>query len=71
MITTVGARKGKWSLGGDFIYLSVTAKNNSQVNVPIGPGIPVNNKVELKAFITTLAGGYAVVESEKFSLDLL
>lgn len=72
-MTTLGARKGKWSLFGDFIYMDVTAKNDSLVNLPIAGGVPaaVFSRVSMKSFISTVGGGYRVKETETFDLDLV
>lgn len=59
------AKKGKWSLLGDVVYLDVEQKD-SKTNP-----VPVDSKVELKGGVITLAGGYAVVETDKHVLNIL
>ncbi len=67
------ARKGKWSLLADVIYLDVDASSNNAVTVPSGPGgaIKVSSDVELKGWIVTPAAGYSVVETDKARLDIV
>jgi len=59
----VQARKGKWSLGADVIYLDVS--DDTQV----GSGEKLS--VELQGWIITPAVGYNLVDSEKARWDVL
>jgi hypothetical protein len=73
-----GARKGKWSLLSDVIYLDVEDKNGSgNVNVPVGPlggstvKVNVGADVTVTGWIVTPAVGYNVIETKKGRLDVL
>jgi hypothetical protein len=57
-----GARKGKWSLLADVLYGELEAKEST----PDG-----DFKIENPGWIVSLAGGYAVVDTERNRLDLL
>ena len=62
-MSAFGARKGKWSVMTDVIYMDL--KNDKDV----APG--ENASVELKAWVVTPAIGYNVLETEKASLHIL
>lgn len=80
----IGARKGKWSLLSDLIYLDVDNEEYGKL-APLSDATKrrvrdtqltrpdLNTKVDygLKAWIITLAGGYRVMETEKADLDLI
>jgi hypothetical protein len=70
LMGTLAARRDKWTLFADIIYLDVSADDKSTANII---GRPVKTKVEvgLKGFITTLAGAYTVMETDATRLDLL
>ena len=53
------ARKGKWSLFTDAIYLDLSGSETITVSIPIGPGIPVttSGSVDLASSVVHLAGG--------------
>ncbi len=59
----VGARKGKWSVWTDMIYLDVEGKGE------VTPGL--NLDAELSGWVVTPAVGYNLVESENARLDIL
>ena len=59
----VGARKGKWSLAADVIYL------NAQDDDTIAPGLKAN--VELTNWVVTPVVGYNLVDSGRSRLDIL
>jgi hypothetical protein len=63
----LGARKDKWSLIGDFIYLNLSDNDLKQGQGPV----PTQLGVGLKGWIINMAGGYAVVDSEKTRLELI
>jgi len=77
-MTSMGAleaRKGKWGLLGDMVYLSVSAQDSVTEDVPVlGPitlPVRVDGDVSMKNWITTFAGTYRVVETERATLSLL
>jgi len=78
------ARKGRYSIASDFVYLSLTAKNDGRVvsvedNITV-PGVPIpipisaslnlNTRTDLDGLVWTIAGGYALQETETSSLDV-
>ena len=60
---TVGARKGKWSLAADVIYL------NAEDGDTIAPGLKAD--VELTNWVVTPVVGYNLVDTGKSRLDIL
>lgn len=64
------ARKGKWSLFADLIYFDIEQDERSTTTI-IRRTIETEVDVELKAWVATLAGGYTVVKTDKFMLDVL
>ena len=74
------ARKDKWLVLTDLVYLDVSADKNAKATVPVGPGIgpgpvPVEIKTEvdvsLKGAVFQLAGGYSLISDGPLKLDLL
>lgn len=66
----LGARKGKWSLLADVIYLNASVDQKGSARL-VGQDIRTKVNVEMENWIITLAGGYRVVENDDFTLDLL
>lgn len=65
-----GARKGKWSLLSDFIYLDVEDDQTGSARV-LRRNVRTEVDVELEAWIITLGAGYTVIETDSFYMDLL
>jgi hypothetical protein len=68
------ARKGKWSLLTDVIYLDVSADNTVGATIPVGPGkIDVTTKanLDLTGWVVHLAGTYNLLSKGKSRLDLV
>ncbi len=67
------ARKGKWSLLADVLYLDVGAEKTSNVTIPIGPGIVVSTgaDLDLKGWVLQFAGGYNLLTKGGSNLDLV
>jgi hypothetical protein len=69
------ARKGKWSMLADVIYLNVGANNGAKVPVPVAPGsgidVAVNASVETKGWVLDFIGGYNLWQTPGASLDVL
>jgi len=63
----LNARKDKWSLMGDVIYM----KLSDDINGSIDNNIRTKLDVEMEAWIVTLAGGYTLVDTGKYSVELL
>ncbi len=67
------ARKGKWLLLTDAIYLDLSGSETLTVSIPIGPGIPVttSGRLDLTSWVVHLAGGYNLLTNGKSTLDLI
>jgi hypothetical protein len=67
----VGARKGKWSLMLDAIYMDV--KGTGSVTIPIDGllDINANGSLELTAWVLTPSVGYNLLQTERIYLDVL
>jgi len=72
-MTVLEARKGKWSILTDIIYLNVSADNQSKITVPSlsGVSIDVDAEVELEGWIVTPAVGYNFLQADTVRLDVL
>ncbi len=73
-MSEIGARKDKWSLRTDLIFLDIEDDEQGSKTVPVGPfgfAVGTDADVELKAWIVTPAIGYTVIDAEKFRLDVL
>ena len=72
-----GARKGRFSLYADFVYLSLKSEGDSVVAVREGTIIPVDASVNLatqtrfEGASWSLAAGYSVGNSERWSTDVI
>jgi len=69
----IGARKGKWSVMADLIYLSLEDDEKGIATVPIGPGVtaPIDAGIDLEGRVVTLSGARNVMDSEQATFDLL
>ena len=75
------ARRGRWLVGTDFIYLDLSSTNSQVKSVDFNPGSgPVNvstsnlnagTQSSLKGTEWTLFGGYAVVQEPAASVDVI
>ncbi len=67
------ARKGKWSLLTDVIYLDLSGDESITVSIPVGPGIPVTTdaSLDLSSWVVHLTGGYNLLTNGKSKLDLI
>jgi hypothetical protein len=68
------ARKGKWLVLTDLIYLDASGDDKTNVTVQVGP-FPVDIKakaeVDLTGTVFQLAGGYNLLSEKPLKLDLL
>jgi hypothetical protein len=73
---TVEARNGPWSILGDVVQLKFS-DDESKVRSLTGPGgaisVPIDSRsqTELKGFVTTIQGGYAVSQSPGARMDVV
>ncbi|NJN46434.1 MAG: hypothetical protein HC808_08120 [Candidatus Competibacteraceae bacterium] len=67
------ARRGKWSVLSDLIYLKLSNDKNSTLSIGPGSGIPINAEVDqvLEAWIVMALLGYAVVQQDQVRMDIL
>ncbi len=71
------ARRDKWSMLADVIYLNVGANNSGKVPVAVAVGagtnvdVKVNTSVETKGWVLNFIGGYNLWQSPEVSIDLL
>lgn len=75
------ARKNRWVIATDFIYLHMASDKGAVRSVDLNPGSgPVNvatsslsagADVDLKGKVWTLGGGYTVVQTPKVNIDML
>ena len=77
---TFEARKDKWLVITDLVYLDVSADDTTDVTIPVGPGIgpgpvPIDitakTEIDLKGTVFSLAGGYNLLSDGPLKLDLL
>ena len=66
----LGARKGKWSLLADVIYMDLSDDQKGSREI-LNQTINSKVDIEMQAWIVTAAGGYNLVDTGKYSLDLL
>jgi len=84
-LVAASAKKGRFSILTDAVYLSLTAKNDGRVisvddNISV-PGTPIkvpvnitatlDSRFDLDGLAWTLAGGYSIKENERSSIDLI
>ena len=77
------ARKGRWLIATDFIYLDLGSQNSEVRSVDFNPGSgsgPINittaqlnagTETEIDAVVWTLVGGYNAVQNPAVTLDLI
>jgi hypothetical protein len=68
-----GARRNRWSAFADVIYLDLADGEDSSVPLSIGSGLmlDVGAQLEVKTWVTTIAGGYDFVQTERAELGVL
>ena len=65
-----GARKNKWSMRTDILYLNLGTTKDISGDI-IGHPVSPELDLDLRAFITTVHGGYQVAVSDKNQLDVI
>jgi hypothetical protein len=70
LMGTLGARKGKWSLIADVIYLDLEDDIRTTANL-INQPVAADINVEMEGLTSTLLGAYRVMENDTTSLDIL
>ena len=76
------ARKGRFSIFTDFVYLSMTRNGDGRVvsvegavpgnliSIPVSADLTLNTRTDMDGLTWTLAAGYTVKESETSSIDV-
>jgi len=72
------ARKGKFSIFSDLVYLSLTSKNDGRVlsvddsgsRIPVDASVVLNTRSDLDGLTWTLVGGYALKQTETATADI-
>ncbi len=67
---TFDARKNKWTLAADLLYLDLDQDDNTTVNFA-GTSVPSNVDVNLKGFVSTLIAAYQISEKDSVDFHLL
>jgi hypothetical protein len=75
------ARKDRWLIGTDLIYLHLSNGDSQVSSVDLNPGngpiniattqLNLNAQASIKGLVWTMVGGYAVVQEPKASFDVL
>ena len=70
------AKKGKWSLFTDPVYMKLSGGDGWKENIPVGPPgfeIPVefDANLMLKSWITDFGASYNILKTDKVTLDIL
>lgn len=65
------ARKGKWSIVTDAIYMDVKARDSQNATFPGFGSVTAKSSVELKAWIVSPTARYLVSETDKARFELL
>ena len=71
LMSTVAARKGRWSFLVDIIYLELNADDKGSLTVPVDSGLTVGTELEvgLKSWVVTPLIAYRLFETPKASFD--
>src|SRR5436190_12018803 len=75
------ARKGRWSIMTDFIYVGLSSDRSSVRSIDFNPGggpinifntsLDLNTQTELKGRVWNLVGGYSVIYQPRHTMDLI
>ena len=74
LMGTFEARKGKWGLLTELIYIDIGVDKSVNVDLPVGPGIidvTANADLDMQTLILHFAGQYNMMENNGSRLDLL
>jgi hypothetical protein len=74
-ITTIMARKGKWSFSADFIYMKLSTSESAVKSVDflgsrVSTNLDIGSDVEMKNFISTFGGGYQIIDNHWLKMDV-
>jgi hypothetical protein len=69
-------RKNKWSLFSDFVYLNLSAESSRVDAIDFGgtivsAGVDTGTEVDFQQFLTTMVGGYQVIDDDNHQMDLI
>lgn len=76
LILTAEARKGKWSLVADLIFMKLETSAGKIKNIDFGRSVVstdlnLGSDVEMKSFISTFGGGYQILENSWLKMDMI
>jgi hypothetical protein len=74
IMTTISARRDKWSLVTDVLYFDIEDDEQGSKTVPVGPfsfAVGTDADVEIKAWVVTPYIGYNVLETGWLTVDVL
>ena len=66
----IAAKKGRWTLLADIIYLSIHQETSSTANL-IGIPSKIDVDVKMKGFVSTFGVAYRILDDDVTRLDLL
>ena len=69
LMTKLAARKDKWTLFADIIYMDLSASQKGTANI-INRPVDTKTDIGLESWIVTTGAGYAISESDTTRLDL-
>ena len=82
VLVAASARKGRFSMFTDFVYLSMTKNGDGRVvsvegtvpggftSIPVSADLTLNTRTDMDGLVWTLAVGYTVKETETSSVDI-
>lgn len=84
LLVSGSAKKGKYSIFSDFVYLSMSSDDSRVVSVddtitlpgvpvpiPVNPTLNVNTKTDLDGLVWMVAGGYTLEDTSTSTMDLI
>ena len=84
LLISGSARKGRFSVSADLVYLSLTSKNDgrvvsvednitapgSPIQIPISATLNLNTRTDLDGLVWMITGGYSIEQTETSSMDI-
>ncbi len=84
LLISGGARKGRFSIFSDLVYLSLTLKNDgrvvsvednismpgSPIQIPISASLNLNTRTDLDGLVWMITGGYSLEQTETSTMDV-
>lgn len=83
LLVSGSAKKGRFTVFSDLVYLSLTSEDDrvasvddsisvpgTPVTIPISANLNVSTRTDLDGLVWTIAGGYAIKETDRATIDL-